>query len=310
MSEQLAFFVKIRGRTLGPFDIPRIRQMIQQGQISRINPVSTDGHQWQKAGEFNQLFQGDTNPGRAAEAKPGSEEQSASTKRSGGGAERTATAPGGNSAGASSAWYYNVGDRQEGPVSANIIRDLIRNGQLSAHDHAWREGMANWLTVAEVPELAALLPGRLTTNWLVSSGAANSGQTKSADFQETKLILGSGGSWVTFVCIASYILAAFTILGFFGAAFEAYRLQSNFHMGVAISSLLWAGIVLTGAIFLNRYGAAMQRFRISESVVDLNTGFRWIGRLWLLIGICLIITLIFLVLIVIVAMAFPDALIP
>lgn len=42
---------------------------------------------------------------------------------------------------------------QRGPVSEDELRDLIKNGIISEETRVWKEGMADWLTVAEIPEL-------------------------------------------------------------------------------------------------------------------------------------------------------------
>ena len=58
----------------------------------------------------------------------------------------------------SSAWYYEAGGRQLGPLDDEMIKELIRGRDIRATNLIWREGMANWLPCSEVPELAGLLP--------------------------------------------------------------------------------------------------------------------------------------------------------
>jgi len=55
---------------------------------------------------------------------------------------------------AESEWYYSLNGQQQGPVSLQVLQDSIRAGQVSVNELAWKPGMANWLTVAEIPELA------------------------------------------------------------------------------------------------------------------------------------------------------------
>src|SRR4051794_20800177 len=56
-------------------------------------------------------------------------------------------------------WYYTSGGQQVGPVGINDIQAQIAAGQLTAQDHVWRDGMANWLPIASVPELAGYAGG-------------------------------------------------------------------------------------------------------------------------------------------------------
>jgi len=49
-------------------------------------------------------------------------------------------------------WYYTQGGQQQGPVSEQDIRGMFAQGRLQPQDLVWREGMANWLPMAQVPE--------------------------------------------------------------------------------------------------------------------------------------------------------------
>lgn len=52
-------------------------------------------------------------------------------------------------------WYYGQNGVQKGPVSQDVMRQLIASRQLRPDDLVWREGMANWEPLASVRELAA-----------------------------------------------------------------------------------------------------------------------------------------------------------
>ncbi|MDB4382102.1 DUF4339 domain-containing protein, partial [Akkermansiaceae bacterium] len=53
-----------------------------------------------------------------------------------------------------SEWYYGQGGQQEGPLDEATMRSRIASGQVSSSDLVWREGMAEWLPLAQVSELA------------------------------------------------------------------------------------------------------------------------------------------------------------
>ena len=55
-------------------------------------------------------------------------------------------------------WYYGKNGQQHGPVSMDVIRQLIAGGQLLGQDLAWREGMSEWQPVHSIPELTSHLP--------------------------------------------------------------------------------------------------------------------------------------------------------
>ncbi|QQL45318.1 CD225/dispanin family protein [Sulfuriroseicoccus oceanibius] len=52
-------------------------------------------------------------------------------------------------------WYYTENGTQQGPVSGEQMTALIQSGRINSQSLVWREGMANWLPVAQVPELSA-----------------------------------------------------------------------------------------------------------------------------------------------------------
>ena len=55
------------------------------------------------------------------------------------------------------AWYYNVNNKQAGPVEEAGIKDLIAAGKITGSTLVWQTGMEGWQPVSATP-LAALLP--------------------------------------------------------------------------------------------------------------------------------------------------------
>ncbi|MDB4554226.1 GYF domain-containing protein [Akkermansiaceae bacterium] len=54
-----------------------------------------------------------------------------------------------------SEWYYGQGSQQAGPIDEATMRSRIAAGQVGPADLVWREGMAEWLPLAQVAELAS-----------------------------------------------------------------------------------------------------------------------------------------------------------
>ena len=52
-------------------------------------------------------------------------------------------------------WYYANGNEQQGPVALAAIQDMVRNGQIQPTTLVWRQGMPNWVSASQVPELFA-----------------------------------------------------------------------------------------------------------------------------------------------------------
>lgn len=55
-------------------------------------------------------------------------------------------------------WFYSDGEERLGPVTQDSLRELLQSGKVKATDLVWTEGMPDWKTVNEVPELRSLLP--------------------------------------------------------------------------------------------------------------------------------------------------------
>jgi predicted Zn finger-like uncharacterized protein len=57
-------------------------------------------------------------------------------------------------------WLVNVGEGDQRSLSAEQIAELHQQGVVSDETFAWRDGMAEWLPLASVPEIAPLLTPR------------------------------------------------------------------------------------------------------------------------------------------------------
>ena len=55
-------------------------------------------------------------------------------------------------------WHYAQDGRSLGPVPEEQLRAMLASGALSPSDLAWREGMAAWTRIQELPELQAVPP--------------------------------------------------------------------------------------------------------------------------------------------------------
>jgi predicted Zn finger-like uncharacterized protein len=65
--------------------------------------------------------------------------------------------PGGSMAGADE-WTVNVSDDDQRTMSTAQLAAEIARGAVSRDAYVWKDGMADWLPVSDVPELASMLP--------------------------------------------------------------------------------------------------------------------------------------------------------
>jgi hypothetical protein len=276
------YYVKIRGRTLGPFTADRLRQMAQQGQLSRINLISNDGQDWVKAGEFPAFFEGTGYQARTAVSTAAP--------------EPAVVAPTSEvNHQAKAEWHYAIGAEQHGPVTFGQIRGLVANGTLAPGELVWKEGMADWEPVSSVPELAASLPQRQESERKRERRSRRERDEElrdaGADLTETKSVIRAGSGWAFFLTIAAYVFAGLIFFVSIAGIVVGARSQQGIVIAQGIVNLLFGGIVVTAAVFFNRYASHSARFCTTTDVDDLNHGLRWLSRLWLFLGIFVIFVL-------------------
>ncbi|MDR1383193.1 MAG: DUF4339 domain-containing protein [Planctomycetaceae bacterium] len=52
----MSYYVKFRGKTLGPLEENQLQDMVRQGKLGRMSEVSHDGQKWTKAGDEETFF--------------------------------------------------------------------------------------------------------------------------------------------------------------------------------------------------------------------------------------------------------------
>jgi hypothetical protein len=52
-------------------------------------------------------------------------------------------------------WYYTENGQQQGPVSEEQLKELASSGRLKPSEMVWKQGMAQWTKVGQVPGLLA-----------------------------------------------------------------------------------------------------------------------------------------------------------
>ena len=162
-----SYFIKIRGRILGPYTLKQLNTLRIRGQFSESNEISKDGKTWQSAGTLEPLF-GSANKTRKKptpstetaeqEAEAADDNASASDLNASvtfeSGAESASPATGREGANQNqSGWYYTLNDEQRGPVLLDEIKEQLTRGRLTAESLVWKRGMGDWSAVSSVPEL-------------------------------------------------------------------------------------------------------------------------------------------------------------
>lgn len=143
-------YIRIRGRVLGPFDVPQLKSLRQRGQFNRFHEVSEDRQRWYSAATLDEVFATEEAGLRLEEPAPPKERMEAGAGGAGGAGPAPATE-----------WYYaDAAGKQNGPVATAGLLGLVEKGVVSADTLVWREGLTNWVPLSS-PEtgLTNLPPG-------------------------------------------------------------------------------------------------------------------------------------------------------
>jgi len=132
------YYVRIRGKTLGPLEEKQVVHLVRQGKLGRMNEISTDQRQWVRADEFEQFFPkpqpaipptaGPSKPPHLdATHLPKDKTQEVETRHT------TAESP-------TTAWYYSEdGKTGAGPFPPGDIEQMIRKGKIIGQTILWND---------------------------------------------------------------------------------------------------------------------------------------------------------------------------
>ena len=158
------WYVRTRGRVLGPFNRSQLASMRDRGQLSQDQEISQDRRSWIKAAELPGIYS------RAEEARA-RQPAAANTEWP---AIALADEPGAGVVAATGAtgstWYVARGDTHQGPLFVADLHRMINAREIGPSSLVWKEGMPNWVPVSQVPELQ-LQPA---SGALVGSGGGSS----------------------------------------------------------------------------------------------------------------------------------------
>ena len=121
------YFVRIRGRVSGPYDLEQLSKLVRSSKLSRIHEVSSDRTNWTSVSEFDALFaatsipQPDTELDLSDGAIPIAPLDD----------EIPATGP--------VSYYYEREGTTMGPVSPDELRTLARQNQVLPQDMIWSD---------------------------------------------------------------------------------------------------------------------------------------------------------------------------
>ncbi|PQO28215.1 GYF domain-containing protein [Blastopirellula marina] len=252
-AETSQYYIRARGKIMGPFSLERLQTMRSRGQLSRIHEISVDKQNWQTAASF--MFSAPADEGYNLSAD---EEQDPLEKASQASSDSKPPEPIGNKA----AWYYHVAGEMNGPVSIMDLRSLVSSRQLTSGELVWREGFADWIPISDVPELRHLTsgmqshPGTSQTMAHMSSSDVSMGQTsgqhiphpRTSGLAITGISLGVLGLSFSVLSAVAQLLSSVAVLLLvsFALAFGFFSIFSIIFSAVALKDISQSRGHLTG----------------------------------------------------------------
>jgi GYF domain 2 len=164
-----SWYVRARGRILGPLSWAQLQVLRERGQLARFDQVSRDRQNWTAADSLERLFPrggsggafvagpGARNPGSKRGPEPESVDFLILGDEDGGGPV-TDLGTAGPAAREATGWYYAEAGAPQGPVGYSDLKRLAKDGRIGPASLYWRSGLEQWTSGSDLPELNRLWP--------------------------------------------------------------------------------------------------------------------------------------------------------
>ena len=286
MSQSL--YLRVRGRVLGPYDMDKLQELVQRGQLSRMHEVSEDGINWSRSTKYPELFASASAPPEAAMnnipmtyAPPVSQtavEVPATPVANTSQSQPVSDVP--QRAGAASgAWHYAIGNQEHGPADFSHLQRLARMGQLSPSDQVWCEGMSEWVRADKVPNLVPVEES------LKSSAKSKTINTKSN--QEVSLAsvrsLSRSRVWLIITAVMMFLYGAGSIFGALAMLANVYA--SGVFLVGALIYFAWGALPISAGVTLIRFSNRISDLQETKDPRDLDRALAASHSFWRLAGI-------------------------
>lgn len=262
------YYVRFRGRVLGPFTAEKTTEMVRRGQVTRVHELSPDGLTWKKAEEFNEFF-------GKANARVAVQVESSAAVNESNNANPTPVAI---------QWHVHCDGQEYGPIDESVLVDWIRQGRVRGDNMVWRTGMTEWSPAEAIQPNWFASQTVSIGNRSVQPGNASttSGEIDARLIAETT----SKVAWLYFLSVSVIIIAVLTCIGggiFFirGVAImrESRTLGTNLLVG-GIVSLLYAAMAFTTGVLLLRYTNAVSTLRSIPTLENAIVSARRLSLFW------------------------------
>lgn len=143
------WFIRLSGRTSGPFSLEQLRGMRSRGEFSALHQISSDRQTWEPAGQLIKLVDG-RGTSESAVSNTGEFRDLGKQKPTTKAKEAAPSEP---------YWYYTDGHgRQDGPIAESVLATMIAKNLVAESGHVCRVGESSWTRISDVPQFASKRP--------------------------------------------------------------------------------------------------------------------------------------------------------
>ncbi len=175
MSPSASYFVRIRGKVMGPFGEAQLISLRDRGQFKPFHEVSSDRILWAPASTLIVVFPGRGSPDQVLPAEAVSTDQASSRAN-----PREHWKTKSSAAQESALWFYiDATGVQTGPVGLKVIESFIESSVIGEATMLWQEGMGEWQAASR------LMPGRFATR---RSGSRRSPKRSTSSHLQLSLV--------------------------------------------------------------------------------------------------------------------------
>jgi hypothetical protein len=153
------WFVKARGRVLGPLTWAQLESLRDRGQLARFNQVSQDRQSWISAASLVRLFPHVEGAGPSLPTASGRATLAASTARLDefiilDDADADSSASTARTAQEAPTWFFARDGARHGPLRLSALQGMADGGEIAPDTLLWKSGMEDWTPGFLVPELS------------------------------------------------------------------------------------------------------------------------------------------------------------
>lgn len=274
------FYIRIRGRVLGPYDLEKLQSLARRGQLSRMHEVSSDTTTWVRASAHPELFVNEdiasmavSQDGQNATHIPAPED----------GQPRLTSGQ---------RWWYGKNGVELGPVDQATLQQMLASGGLTPDDIVWTDGMAHWTAARQVPGLV-VAPSAFSPR---PRGREDSNDDLPADLCKTAV---NSRSWVVFVAVVSFLYAALMVVGGLIQLIQGAQIRAAPQVASGLFGLIFGVDVAAGGFLLLTYASRLASLRFGGNAMVLEKALDTLRAFWIYVSINLIVFLAFLTFIIV-----------